>query len=77
MKRNLLFIMVVGCISLVSCTQNDCTCVATQQKKASSSAASQTYPVYDWGGSCSSISANDIPEISNNGTEYNINCSEL
>lgn len=69
--------MAIGCISLVSCTQNDCTCVATQMKKSTSSAASQTYPVYDWGGSCSSISSSDIPEISDNGVEYYLNCSEL
>lgn len=77
MKKTLLFVLVVGCVSFVSCTQNDCTCVATQQKKSTSSGSSSTYPVYDWGGSCSSISSNDIPEISNNGTEYNLDCSEL
>lgn len=74
MKKPLLFILALACISLVSCTQNDCTCVATQQKKA---ASSQTYPIYDWGGSCSSISANDIPAISDDGEDYYVNCSEL
>ncbi|MFA6806977.1 MAG: hypothetical protein WCR29_06110 [Bacteroidales bacterium] len=76
MKKTFLFIMVIGCLSLVSCTQTDCTCVATQQK-STTSGASSTYPVYDWGGSCSSISPTDIPDISNSGIEYNLNCSEL
>lgn len=73
MKKLVLFIMIVGSISLASCTQNDCTCVATQ-RKSTTSATSHTYPVYDWGGSCSSISANDIPEISSDGIEYILNC---
>lgn len=76
MKKILFLMVVIGAFSLVSCTQNDCSCVATQQK-STSSAGSSSYPVYDWGGSCSSISTNDIPEISNNGIEYNLNCTEI
>ncbi|MDD2529674.1 MAG: hypothetical protein PHN41_00405 [Bacteroidales bacterium] len=76
MKKIFLIAAVVFSISLVSCTQNDCVCTANQQK-STGYASSASYPIYDWGGSCSSITQNDIPEISGSGTEYNLNCTDI
>ncbi|MDR0970837.1 MAG: hypothetical protein LBM25_00420 [Bacteroidales bacterium] len=78
--KKMLFILVLFSFGfIVSCTQKDCSCRAVQTKKlkATSSDASVTYPVYDWGSSCSSISENDIPEISNSGENYQISCEEM
>jgi hypothetical protein len=76
MKKIVLLLVVISCGLITSCAQKDCSCTATLQKKASSSNSS-TYTVYDWGSSCSNVTSNDIPEISNNGGEYNISCTEL
>lgn len=77
MKKIFLLAAILFSISLVSCgTQSDCFCTADQQK-STTSPSSSSYPVYDWGGNCSSITQNDIPEISGSGTEYNLNCTEL
>ncbi|MDD3287215.1 MAG: hypothetical protein VB048_00110 [Bacteroidaceae bacterium] len=76
MKKVFFLAAVLFCISLVSCTQNDCVCTANQEK-STSSANSNEYPVYDWGGNCSSITQNDIPELSSSSTEYNLDCTDL
>lgn len=76
MKKIVLLLAVISFGALASCTQKDCSCTATLQKKAASSSAS-TYTVYDWGSSCNNVTPNDIPEISSNGGEYKLNCSEL
>lgn len=77
MKKTVLLLAVIFCGLVTSCTQKDCSCTATLQKKAASSNNSSTYTVYDWGSSCSNVTSNDIPEISNNGGEYHISCTEL
>lgn len=76
MKKIFLLSAVISCVSLVSCTQNDCICIANQAK-STSSANSNEYPVYDWGGNCNNITQNDIPELSSSSTEYNLNCTDL
>ncbi len=78
MKARILF-SVLGLLSigLVSCVdQNDCICTATVSKKAAHRGASSTYPVYDWGSSCSSISQSDIPGL-DDGMTYSIDCEDL
>lgn len=71
--KKIIFLSVVVLLAgsfLASCSdQKDCTCTYSATK----SAGSATQPVYDWGGSCSSIQASDL-DLSGN---YNVSCTEM
>lgn len=75
MKKILLSLgFMVAFAALTSCSEtSDCSCSAVSQKASPGTAA--VYPVYDWGGSCSNITANDIPELQ--GGNYSVNCAEI
>ncbi|MDD4544818.1 MAG: hypothetical protein PHP27_03195 [Bacteroidales bacterium] len=77
MKKVIFSLSILFAFGFVSCSeQNDCLCTATESKKAAVNSAQTTYPVYDWGNTCNSISQSDIPQL-NDGNQYNINCTDL
>lgn len=77
--KKIIFLSVVVLLAgsfLASCSdQKDCTCTysATKSAQQKATSGSATQPVYDWGGSCSSIQASDL-DLSGN---YNVSCTEM